>query len=348
MWMNKELLAKLKHKKESYRGWKQGWVTWEEYRNVVRASRDEVRKAKAQMELNLVRDVKNNKKGFYKYIGQKGRLGKIKIGLQESQVPETRGKGWSKEDVPLVEEDWGKKEDPGNCRPLNLTLIRRKVMEQLILETISRHMNNKKIIRSSQHGFTKGQSSLTNLINFYHEMTGLDEGRAVDIVYLDFSKAFDTVCHKILTDELLLGWTVRWVENWLNGWAQRVVISGMKSLLDSLQYVLVSLLLRSPELDTVLEPVKVPLYGSMTYWHISHSSLIYVICKLAEATLCPIIQGMIVLEVLSFIHRELPLKLPPPQPLQLLPDPSSSKGLGGSLSPGQVQSGWVWQELEVM
>ena len=34
-WMNKELLAKLKHKKEAYRGWKQGWVTWEEYRKIV-------------------------------------------------------------------------------------------------------------------------------------------------------------------------------------------------------------------------------------------------------------------------------------------------------------------------
>ena len=46
---------------------------------------------------------------------------------------------------------------------------------------------------------------MTNLINFYDEMTGLvDEGRAVDIVYLDLRKAFDTVFHKILTDKLLM------------------------------------------------------------------------------------------------------------------------------------------------
>ena len=76
-------------------------------------------------------------------------------------------------------------------------------MEQLILEAISRHVNDKKVIRSSWHGF-KGKSCLTNLINFCDEMTGLvDERRAVDIVYLDFSKAFDTVSHKILVEKLV-------------------------------------------------------------------------------------------------------------------------------------------------
>ncbi|KAK4812684.1 hypothetical protein QYF61_012194 [Mycteria americana] len=54
--MNKELLEKLKHKKEAYRGWKQGQGAWEEYREIVRAARDQVRKAKALIELNLARD----------------------------------------------------------------------------------------------------------------------------------------------------------------------------------------------------------------------------------------------------------------------------------------------------
>ncbi|GAB0176076.1 hypothetical protein GRJ2_000072800 [Grus japonensis] len=70
-WMNKELLDKLKQKKEAYRGWKQGQVAWEEYRETVRAARDQVRKAKALIELNLARDVKDNKKSFYKYVSDK-------------------------------------------------------------------------------------------------------------------------------------------------------------------------------------------------------------------------------------------------------------------------------------
>ena len=64
--MNKELLDKLKHKKQAYRGWKQGQVAWEEYREIVRVARDQVRKAKAVIELNLARDVKGNKKSFYR------------------------------------------------------------------------------------------------------------------------------------------------------------------------------------------------------------------------------------------------------------------------------------------
>ena len=89
-------------------------------------------------------------------------------------------------------------------------------------------------IRPSQHGFTKGRSCLTNLISFYDPVTRLvDEGKAVDVVYLDFSKAFDTVSHSILLQKLAvrgLDWNILgWVRNRLEGRAQRVVVNGVKS-----------------------------------------------------------------------------------------------------------------------
>ncbi|GAB0178470.1 hypothetical protein GRJ2_000312300 [Grus japonensis] len=81
----------------------------------------------------------------------------------------------------------------------------------------------------SAHG-----SCLTNLISLYNKVTHfVDEGKAVDVIYPDFSKAFDTVSHSILLEKLaahgLDGCTLRWVKNWLDGRAQRVVGNGVKS-----------------------------------------------------------------------------------------------------------------------
>ena len=101
----------------------------------------------------------------------------------------------------------GKKEDPGKYRPLSLTPIAGKVMEQLILEVIIKQVEEKKVIRSNLLVFTKGKSCLTNLIGFYNGKSGcVDEGRAVDVVYLDFSKVFDTASHNILLGKLREVW----------------------------------------------------------------------------------------------------------------------------------------------
>jgi len=89
-------------------------------------------------------------------------------------------------------------------------------------------------IRPSQHGFMKGRSCLTNLISFYDQVTSLvDEGKAVEVIYLDFSKSSDTVPHSILLEKLaahgLDRCTLCWVKNWLSGQARRVVVNGAKS-----------------------------------------------------------------------------------------------------------------------
>jgi len=79
----------------------------------------------------------------------------------------------------------------------------------------------------------RGRSCLTNLVTFHDEMPSLvNEGRAMDGVYLDINKAFDTVSHKILGKLMKYGLeeqTVRWIENGLNSRAEGIVTIGTKS-----------------------------------------------------------------------------------------------------------------------
>ena len=88
----------------------------------------------------------------------------------------------------------GARSSPGNYRPVSLTSIVGKMFEGLLRDYIQDYVSN--IISDRQHGFSKNRSCQTNLICFYEEVSrSLDTGKAVDIVFLDFAKAFYTVPH---------------------------------------------------------------------------------------------------------------------------------------------------------
>lgn len=104
------------------------------------------------------------------------------------EVPED----WRKAGVTAVFKK-GKKEELGKYWPVRLTSMPGKVMEQVVLNVISKQVEEKKVIRSGQHGFSKGKSCLTNLIVCDVMTSWVDQGRAVDVVYFGFSKAFDNL-----------------------------------------------------------------------------------------------------------------------------------------------------------
>jgi len=113
----------------------------------------------------------------------------------------------------------GQEEDPRNYRPVSLTYVPENIMDQFIVSVLSGQVKDNKGIRPSQRGFMKDRSCLVNLISFYDKLVHLVvEGKVVDIVYLDFSKAFDTISYSILLEKLaayeLDGFTLHWVKSW--------------------------------------------------------------------------------------------------------------------------------------
>ena len=108
----------------------------------------------------------------------------------------------------VVPDDWrsanvtpifkkGSETSPGNYRPVSLTSVPGKIMESVIKNTMMDHLTSHKLIRRSQHGFMPGKSCTTNLLEFLEVATkAVDAGDNMDVVYLDFSKAFDLVPKK--------------------------------------------------------------------------------------------------------------------------------------------------------
>jgi ribonucleases P/MRP protein subunit RPP40 len=96
------------------------------------------------------------------------------------------------------------------------------------------HLEKSELIMDSQHGFRRGRSCLSNLLVFLDNVIRVvDEGNCVDVVFLDFAKAFDKVPHHRLLVKLrrhgIKGRLLNWISEWLSGRQQRVRIRGSYS-----------------------------------------------------------------------------------------------------------------------
>ena len=124
----------------------------------------------------------------------------------------------------------GDKTLPQNYRPVQLTCIICKTMESIITDNILLHLILNNLEDLKQHGFTRGKSTVTNLIealNVWSE--ALSHGFPVDVIYLDYEKAFDKVPHERLLKELyrlgIRGAVLGWITNFLKERKQRVKVN---------------------------------------------------------------------------------------------------------------------------
>lgn len=90
-----------------------------------------------------------------------------------------------------------------NYRPISLTCISCKLLEHIIAEHILKFLEENRLLYSSQHGFRAGRSTITQLIEVVHDLAAaLYEKHQIDVICIDFAKAFDKVPHDKLIFEL--------------------------------------------------------------------------------------------------------------------------------------------------
>ena len=122
----------------------------------------------------------------------------------------------------------GSRNKSENYRPVSLTSVICKLLEKLIKDHMVDFLLRHNLLNPSQHEFPKVKSCLTNTLCFLEEITKwIDEESPVDIIYLDFQKAFDNVPHQRLLLRLkargIVDGIIDWIEQWLTDRRQRVV-----------------------------------------------------------------------------------------------------------------------------
>ena len=152
----------------------------------------------------------------------------FKKSFASGHIPATQ---WKQANVVPVHKK-GNKSQVSNYRPISLLCIVSKVMERYIYNSVYNIVEP--LINTHQHGFMTGKSCTTQLLSVYDTVgKHLDEGKQTDMIFFDFSKAFDSVNHNLLINKLqklgFSGKLLLWITDYLKDPSQRVVLDGSTS-----------------------------------------------------------------------------------------------------------------------
>ena len=107
-------------------------------------------------------------------------------------------------------------------RPISLTNIAGKILERIVSTSLSDYLESNELLSQCQHGFRKGRSTATNMLQCDAYIADcLNKGKSIDLIMIDFQRAFDKVDHNLLLHKLNLigisGCYLRWFANLLTG-----------------------------------------------------------------------------------------------------------------------------------
>lgn len=128
----------------------------------------------------------------------------------------------------------GSKMEAKNYRPVALTSHITKVLERIIAKNMAQYLEENNLMNKDQHGFRTGRSCLSQLLAHYETiLEKLEHNKSVDVVYLDFAKAFDKVDHGILLQKArdigITGKLGIWLHSFLTNRQQCVAADGAVS-----------------------------------------------------------------------------------------------------------------------
>ena len=152
------------------------------------------------------------------------------LSMKTSRIPSE----WKIAEVRPIYKKKGKKSDPSNYRPVSLTSVVCKVAEKVVKKNLCDHIISKGLLSPHQFGFVPGRSTNSQLLMTINDwQKSLDTGAPMDIAYMDFKKAFDSVPHERLIYKLskygITGNLLLWIKDFLSGRQQYVKINESRS-----------------------------------------------------------------------------------------------------------------------